>query len=153
MSKARRPRSANLWIALLLHIGVMPMINVNPSGKRMHPGHPGGVIFAHDSLSKWHMMVMNTMLLSDGGGPIMDYFRLVWVVIVIIMGGVDHVLIISTGIIHGFSWSISMAASCYSTVACTRATELFFCTWALQDWKRRATTDIPGNSIDAHLIV
>ena len=109
MSKTRRPRSANLRKSL--HIRIMPMINVNPSGEGMHSSHPR-VILAHDSLSKWHML-MNTMLPS--GGPVMYYFRLVWVVIVIIMGGVDHVLIIR--IIHGFSSSTDYSiaiASCYS---------------------------------------
>ena len=117
MSKTRRPRSANLRISL--HIRIMPMINVNPSGERMHSSHPR-VILAHDSLSKWHMMVM---VLSVGRRSmllplpllLLYYFRLIRMVIVIIMGGVDHVLIIR--IIHGFSSSTDYSiaiASCYS---------------------------------------
>ena len=120
MSKTRRPRSANLRISL--HIRIMPMINVNPSGERMHSSHPR-VILAHDSLSKWHMMVMvlsgrrRSMLLPLPLLLLLYYFRLIRMVIVIIMGGVDHVLIIR--IIHGFSsstdYSIAIAiASCYS---------------------------------------
>ena len=117
MSKTRRPRSANLRKSL--HIRIMPMINVNPSGERMHSSHPR-VILAHDSLSKWHMMVM---VLSVGRRSmllplpllLLYYFRLIRMVIVIIMGGVDHVLIIR--IIHGFSSSTDYSiaiASCYS---------------------------------------
>ena len=116
MSKTRRPRSANLRKSL--HIRIMPMINVNPSGEGMHSSHPR-VILAHDSLSKWHMMVM---VLSVGRRSmllplplLLYYFRRIRMVIVIIMGGVDHVLIIR--IIHGFSSSTDYSiaiASCYS---------------------------------------
>ena len=117
MSKTRRPRSANLRISL--HIRIMPMINVNPSGERMHSSHPR-VILAHDSLSKWHMMVMvlsgrRRSMLLPLSLLLLYYFRLIRMVIVIIMGGVDHVLIIR--IIHGFSSSTDYSiaiASCYS---------------------------------------